>query len=288
MPRLKKILFPIDFSEQCARTARAVCAWANDFKADVTLLHVTSLPLIPELAYPARLYRLVRKEVAQASAKALDDFQKRHFSVLSVEGVLEEGDPGPSIVRYSREHRIDLIMMPTHGYGPFRRFLTGSVTAKVLHDALCPVWTSAHCPGSPSHGPRGYRDILCAVDCDDEAVGLMRWASWLGRYGQSSVRLVHVIPALNETSRNRGEVALRKYFLRKAQEEFAVFEDRAGVCSEMIIRGGGIPNRLAETVQQLHSDLLIVGRGKVRKTLGRLRTHSMAIIRESHCPVLSV
>jgi hypothetical protein len=38
----------------------------------------------------------------------------------------------------------DLIMMPTYGMGSFRRHLIGSVTAKVLHDVACPVWTAAH------------------------------------------------------------------------------------------------------------------------------------------------
>jgi nucleotide-binding universal stress UspA family protein len=31
-------------------------------------------------------------------------------------------------------------MMATHGTGLFRSLLIGSVTAKVLHDARCPVW----------------------------------------------------------------------------------------------------------------------------------------------------
>ncbi len=36
---------------------------------------------------------------------------------------------------------LDLIMMPTHGGRHFRSLLIGSVTAKVLHDVRCPVWT---------------------------------------------------------------------------------------------------------------------------------------------------
>ena len=36
------------------------------------------------------------------------------------------------------------MIMPTHGYGVFRRFLLGSVTSKVLHDLGCPVLTGAH------------------------------------------------------------------------------------------------------------------------------------------------
>jgi len=33
----------------------------------------------------------------------------------------------------------DLIVMPTHGYDPIRRFLLGSVASKALHGASIPV-----------------------------------------------------------------------------------------------------------------------------------------------------
>ena len=55
-------------------------------------------------------------------------------------------------------------MMLTHDYGPFRRFLLGSVTAKILHDAACPVWTSAHLETWPVAGDVGIRKVLGAVD----------------------------------------------------------------------------------------------------------------------------
>jgi nucleotide-binding universal stress UspA family protein len=44
----------------------------------------------------------------------------------------------------ARESAFDLIMMPTRGRGRFRAALLGSVTAKVLHDSACAVWTAAH------------------------------------------------------------------------------------------------------------------------------------------------
>lgn len=288
MPRLRQILFPVDFSGPCARTAGAVAAVAKHFKARLTLLHAASIPVFPEVTYPGRLYSALRKEIRQASTNAMDRFVARYFSSQFLNRVIEEGDPAQMIVDYVDNHKIDLIMMPTHGYGPFRRFLTGSVTGKVLHDALCPVWTSAHSARARPRAAGEYRNILCAVDCNSDAVALIRWAGWLGRRYQAAVKLVHVNPALNEASRNRGEVDLRRYFVRRAQVKFEVLMDQAGFRSELLLRGGNIPAKLAETARQQHADLLIVGRGHARKALGRLRTHSLAIIRESPCPVISI
>jgi nucleotide-binding universal stress UspA family protein len=286
MPRLNHILFPVDFSGPCARTAVAVAAVTKRFKARLTLLHAASISLFPEITYPGRLYAVLRKEIREGSAKAMHGFVARRFPSQVLTRVIEEGDPAQVIVDYAHKHKIDLIMMPTHGYGPFRRFLTGSVTGKVLHDAVCPVWTSAH--SERARIAPECQNILCAVDCNSEAVALIRWAGWFGRHYQATVKLVHVIPALNETSRNRGEVELRRYFIRRAQSEFEVLMDQAGFRNELLLRGGNIPATLAETARQQHSDVLIVGRGHVRKALGRLRTHSLAIIRESPCPVISI
>jgi nucleotide-binding universal stress UspA family protein len=288
MPRLKRILFPVDFSQPCARAAGAVAALTKHFKASLTILHAAGIPLIPEITYPERLYSALRKQIREASTQAMDRFMTRHFPSSDVDRVIEEGDAAEVIVDYARTHKIDLIMMPTHGYSPFRRFLTGSVTGKVLHDSRVPVWTFAHSRRARSLASAKIRNILCAVDSNNEAVPVIRWAGWLGRHFQATVKLVHVIPALDETSRNRGEVELRRYFIRRAQSEFEVLMDQAGYRNELLLRGGDIPARLAETAHQQHSDLLIVGRGHTRKALGRLRTHSLSIIRESPCPVISV
>ena len=262
-------------------------ALANHFKARLTLLHATNVPQFSEIIYPGRLYSALRKDIRETSNTGMDRFIVRHFPACDLLPVIEEGDPAQVIVEYANKHKIDLIMMPTHGYGPFRQFLTGSVTAKVLHDVHCPVWTSAHTKRWRTRTGE-YQNILCAVDCNSDAVSLIRWAGWLGRHYQATVKLVHVIPALNETSRNRGEVELRRYFVQLGKAQFAVFMDQAGCRSELLLHGGSIPARLAETAREQHSDLLIVGRGHTQKALGRLRTHSLAIIRESPCPVISV
>src|SRR5207245_2957797 len=63
---------------------------------------------------------------------------------LAAGAIVSLGDPAAEITHYAEKNQVDLIMMPTHGYGRFRNMLLGSVTAKVLHDAHCPIWTAAH------------------------------------------------------------------------------------------------------------------------------------------------
>jgi nucleotide-binding universal stress UspA family protein len=213
---------------------------------------------------------------------------EQHFGSLRVNGVIQDGDPAQVIVDYAHKQKVDLIMMPTHGYGVFRRFLIGSVTGKVLHDALCPIWTSVHKTRAIRVAAGQYQNILCAVDSGSGAVPLIRWAGWMARRNHATFKLVHVIPALDEISRNRGEVELRRYLSSRAQSKFSALMDQAGFRPELLLRGGNIPARLTETARQQHADLLIIGRGHLRKNLGLLRTHSLAIVRESPCVVVSV
>jgi len=215
-------------------------------------------------------------------------FVARHFTSPAVKCLIQEGDPAQSIVALADKHACDLVMMPTHGCSPFCHLVSGSVTAKVLHEASCPVWTSAHLAVAEPHLAVDCRVLICAVDCARESVDLLRWADWFARQYQATLKIVHVIPAFDETSQNCGELELGRYLLKVAQTDFRRLMDQSGVEKELLLRGGNVPGRLAETARQQNADLLIVGRGQVRKVLGRLRTHLLGIIRESPCPVLSV
>ena len=85
-----------------------------------------------------------RHDLLAFSTKFLRDYADQTFPGCALEAMCRMGDPAKKIICFARETEIDLIMMPTRGGGTFRRFLLGSVTAKVLDDATCPVWTDAH------------------------------------------------------------------------------------------------------------------------------------------------
>src|SRR5271157_1875198 len=127
---ITKILLPIDFSERSAKAAAAV---AERFHSEITLLHILAPRFEAPLAIPGQ--RTVVHGFAREEAEArMQEFQCQEWHRLQVKRVPREGDPARAIVEYAESEHIDLIMMPTHGYGPFRRLLLGSVTAKVLHE----------------------------------------------------------------------------------------------------------------------------------------------------------
>ena len=129
MPMFSKILVPVAFSGRCEGAAQYAEALACHFHAELALLHVVA----PVPAYWCPDAVVVSPEaneevVAQSKAE-LDRFLGNGLQGISVTRVVEEGDPAQEIVEYAHNGKFDLIVMPTHGYGPFRRFLLGSVSA---------------------------------------------------------------------------------------------------------------------------------------------------------------
>src|SRR5690606_2931362 len=104
------------------------------------------------------------EQLAERTRATLDSFLAEELKYVQVSRRHETGDAARTIIRVAEEENVDLIMMPTQGYGAFRRFLLGSVTAKVLHDASCAVWTGVHMEDAPPLEAITIRSVLCAND----------------------------------------------------------------------------------------------------------------------------
>jgi nucleotide-binding universal stress UspA family protein len=179
-------------------------------------------------------------------------------------------------------------MMPTRGGGRFRRFLLGSVTAKVLHDAHCPVWTSVHAAEANTVQDRPCRVILCAVGLEDGTATLLAWASQFAAAQDAALRAIHVIPAVEELSRNRGCIEVRRYLYEKARARWDSVREKAGIDTELCLAGGPIAAGVRTAAVSHEASLIVIGHGHLQKMLGRLRSGAYEIIREAPCPVIRV
>jgi nucleotide-binding universal stress UspA family protein len=72
------------------------------------------------------------------------------------------GDPATEILKYARDHGIDLIICGTHGRSGFDRFALGSVAEAVVRKAPCPVLT-VHAPGVAARVTDGREEVRCGA-----------------------------------------------------------------------------------------------------------------------------
>jgi nucleotide-binding universal stress UspA family protein len=177
--------------------------------------------------------------------------------------------------------------MPTHGYGPFRSLLLGSTAAKVLHDAHCPVWTSAHVEDVRLPARTELHNVLCAIELGPDAAGLIQSAEELAQAWQAELHLVHAVPVDEVRPEKYLEGDLTAALIKQSKQEIARLQQDAGTNLEVTVEGGRASHVIRDAALQCAADLVITGSGKLHATFGRLRTNTYAIIRDSPCPVLS-
>jgi nucleotide-binding universal stress UspA family protein len=265
MIELTKILVPIALSPSCVWAAQYSAQLASRFGSKLLFLHVGSC---------------LRETVEAFLGQAVKD--------TSHEITIREGDPADAIVQFASETSPSLIVMPTHAHGRFRRFLLGSVTAKVLHDVECPILTGVHHETAPFSTGSDIRQIVCAVDTDEGFVPVVKGALAFARLFDATLTVVHAIPAADETSDNPGEIEVRKFLFRLAEEKFGQLKREAEVDVTISLVGGAVSTVIREAALRTGAELVVIGRGHTQRELGRLRTQAYSIIRHTPCPVLSI
>ncbi len=288
-----RILFPVDFSAT-SQSMNAEVEWlANAFQSEVTLLHVFEIPLswygspigeAPLVAEPPLLDQSFFTDQMNALREKLNSYALA-IPENRIQRIVLEGDPAYQIKKKVEDLNIDLIVMGTHGYGPWRRLLAGSVALKVLHDVDCPVWT--HGSTLPIAPPTAIRNIICAIEFNNESEDLLRFTKEIAQYWDAKVRLVHCVPRDTTVPFRYFDQDLQHLLVKAAGEDLNRLQARAGTEFPADVLEFSVSESIAAAVEQHNADLVITGRGKVRGLLGSLRTHSAGIIRDVGCPVLS-
>ena len=292
MLTFQNLLFPTDLSARCVHFAPYVGGIARKFGSEITLLHTLDMhdPFGYGAASGTTVYGDCEAEVKKLHEKAFAEFGKDVFAGLATTRITRTGDSAACIIKYAEEHNTDVIFMPTHGRGVFRRLLLGSVTSKVLHDARIPVWTSAHSESADGNAAasRDIRCIICAVDLSPDAVRVVRAAAGLGASYGATVRLIHAVGAPETGDSSTSDECFRRFLFDLATDQLAARQREAGTHFETCIRHGTVAATVKEIAANTSADLVVIGRGRLQELLGRLKTNVAAIIRESPCPVLSV
>lgn len=246
----------MDFSDKARKAAVYAGAMAARFDAELILIHIVEPP-----TYNASL--------AESHGSHWENFSPFSGNHLHIRRLTERGaEAAPKIIQCAKVHHIDLIMMPTHGLGVYRRLILGSTTAKVLHDADCPVWTSAHLENS---SPReNIARICCAVDLKPHSARVLEWAHQLAKEFGAELTLVHVGMASG------------------TMQSIENLQVRTGSRATVRVEDGDPAKTVTRVSAELSADLLVIGRGADSGIVGRLEAAAYSIIRLSHCPVVSV
>jgi len=141
MKPIKRILFPVDFSEVSPKIAPWVLMVAEKFDAEIYLLFVARGPEYFSDLYvmPVSIEKF-QGEVLKGGETAMEGFVTAHFREYpALKAKVVPGDPPDTILNYIKSEGIDLVIMGTHGRKRLERVFFGSVAERVIKMAPVPV-----------------------------------------------------------------------------------------------------------------------------------------------------
>jgi nucleotide-binding universal stress UspA family protein len=141
MKPIKKILFPVDFSEVSPKIAPWVLMMAEKFEAEIHLLFVArGFGYLSDVYVMPVTIENIQGEIIKGGETAMEEFVVAHFDKYpSVQTKVDLGDPGDRILNYITSEGIDLVIMGTHGRKGLERVFFGSVADRVIKVAQVPV-----------------------------------------------------------------------------------------------------------------------------------------------------
>jgi len=250
MKRLKRILFPTDFSS----FSEQALSHLVDILEEGMELHiiegVRTKTKKGEVAFAKNLGVLKEKLEGQRGATA----KPLHIVAKQLSGVA----PGPIAVDYAVEKHMDLIILATHGGRGIKSIFLGSVAEEINRTAHCDVLTVA------GEKTRPYRDVLVPVDFSRSSLKSLICAAELARENGAHIHLLHVISEqLTSTLRVMGRKSLLDYepdLERDTRAHMEKMARKAG-CDDNVtihVRHGRIFREIENAMNELETDLVIM------------------------------
>ncbi len=142
----KKIAFATDFSDASASAFASFQGALKDLGATGVILHV-----IDEDAWllqASMVATSIPLDLEPIETKARESLKERVDLVraagLDCKSELLNGSPWDKAEEYTKSEGVDLLVLGTHGYRGYERFVLGSVAQKVLRTVGCPVLVVPH------------------------------------------------------------------------------------------------------------------------------------------------
>lgn len=162
---MKKILVPIDFSENSENALQIAAQLAKKFNSEIYLLHMIELP--------ANMSNPVGETRSNDLPEALGFMKlakKRFTEILSrpylkgikVREIVEFHQAFDGIMETSKEHGCDFIVMGSKGASGFKEMFIGSNTEKVVRTSEIPVLVIKN-----AHPNFAVRDFVFATNLDN-------------------------------------------------------------------------------------------------------------------------
>jgi nucleotide-binding universal stress UspA family protein len=275
------ILFATDFSKQSNVALPFALSIAHKYRSKIFAAHVLAPP--PFGNFPTIE---VQALAAQALREAHDYTNEigRRLGATPHEALLRKGDIWDELSLITKEKKIDLIVLGTHGRAGVAKLLMGSVAERIFRQSTCPVLTVGPNVSAEPGSVADIHTILCPVDFTAESVAAVPHAVSLAQENQARLYLMNVVPDPIPADEQAALTARLRALVPA--------EARLWCEPKMFIEFGDPGDRILDQAEELGVDLIVLGIRPV-STLAGTKTHlgmatAYKVVRRAICPVLSV
>lgn len=270
---IEHIMIPLDGSDTAERALTHAASLARLFGARVTLARVPDMLITPVWNGSVWATEQVDpEEVRRRAASYLQEVAARApLAGLRIATATPDHPVAAGLLAAIDDLGVDLVVMTTHGYSGFRRWLLGSVAEKLAGAAPVPVYVVRE-ENLPPEGAPELRTLLVPLDGSEMAEAALDTAAMLARRSGARMVLVQIptIPAyVTSIPETAGWIPT---FLRSQADEAAAYlgAKAEGLAAEglsvdldvEIVATGSVADGILQSARQHDADLIVMtGRG---------------------------
>jgi len=257
---MNNLLLTTDFSELARTAYPTAAALAREYDSKILLVHaVNPSPALygpPRVGPCPQLMTLLEEEIAHPALKGLD--VEPHL-------IYDESSQ-KELLRFSREHNTDLIVMATHGRTGLRHFLLGSYTERIVQCSSVPVLTYRRKQGATE--PYVPRRVLVPFDFSENAEVVFPTVEFFAGCHSSDFTFLHVFAGPDEFFYTRFPTQHlvedwrrrigREALLAQTRFEELLQSELPGIQATFETRHGTPEAEIVERARELGADLILM------------------------------
>ncbi len=286
---IRRILVPVDFSEQSINACNFAVGLASKLKSEIKLLYsyfnpiVISEPYLEDSSFIYQMDGVVRNIEEEAKSKMTEliskikqDAEKEYLNKLKISYHLDRGAPEDVILNFAESWNPGVVVMGTKGAGKSSFDYFGSVTKKIITKVRIPVLVVPQ--QSVFMGISYIGKVMYATDFDKSDFRALRKLLTLLRPFDVRIYCVHISTGKDTAFDNAKMNSLKEHF----KTEFSDFNLHCD-----LIQRNDVLQGLEDYIEEKEIDMLALTTQK-RGVIERLFNPSLAkqMLFHTHIPLL--
>lgn len=268
---MKKIIVPLDFSDESLNGLDLAIKVANQVKSKIEMVHV--------IKDSGDLFSATEKEQikhAEASFKSImDQYQNQISNDSELTYVIHKGRIHREVVNHAKYNKADMIIGSTHGASGFEELFIGSNAHRIIASSSIPTMVIRK-----GIAPKSFDRILLPLDDTIETRQKVPFTAELAKLFDAEIIMQSIFPTTDQTTKTR---------VSAYKEQVARFLEKEGIKYSEKQAEGNIVKNVLDCARECNVDLIST-MAEEERTLSAfiLGSNMMEITRKANVPLLCI